>query len=626
MMKKNNNQFALLRERRFLPFFITQFLGAFNDNFFKIALVLMLTYQTVRPLGMESRDFNAFCGALFILPFFLFSATAGQLADKFDKAVMMRAIKLFEIVIMSLGALGFGLHSAAPLVMALFLMGLHSTLFGPVKYSFLPQHLDEAEIVGGNGLVEMGTNVAILLGEIAGGLLIADRLHGHWLVAAGTLAVAAAGYAAARQVPPSPPADPALRVNFNPITETWRSLRFARGNRTVFLSLLGISWFWFYGLVFLSLFPDLAKGVLHGDESVVVVLLTVFSIGVGVGSLLCERLSGHKVEMGLVPFGSLGLTLFGVDFYLACRGYAPLGTAMTMADFLRSTGTARLLADLAGIGLFGGFYIVPLYAVIQTRSERTHTSRVIAANNILNAFLMVCSAGFSIGLFKLGLDIPQVLLTTALVNIIVAIFICALVPEYFVRFLIWLLVHSLYHLRVRGDEHLPETGGALLIANRVTYIDALMIAAGSHRPIHFVITERELRRPFFGFLLRRMGAVIKRGRWRREVEKLMRAGHLVCVFPAPEPSSDGRVPPFVEGLNPLLSSRRRPVLVLTLRGAWGTLFSREHSPALKRVWRGLTRPLELAITTPLPQGEITPANVREELNRLYGDGDASPNP
>ncbi len=595
MKPKNNNQFVLLRERRFLPFFITQFLGAFNDNFFKIALVLMLTYQTTRPLGMESRDFNAFCGALFILPFFLFSAVAGQLADKFDKARMMRAIKLFEISIMALGALGFILHSAAPLVTALFLMGLHSTLFGPVKYSFLPQHLNEEEIVGGNGLVEMGTNVAILLGEIAGGLLIADRQHGHWLVAAGTLAVAAGGYAAARRVPPSPPADPLLRVNFNPITATWRSLRFARGNRTVFLSLLGISWFWFYGLVFLSLFPDLTKGVLRGGESVVVVLLTVFSIGVGVGSLLCERLSGHKVEMGLVPFGSIGLTLFGADFHLACRGFAPLGEAMTTVDFLRSTGTARLLADLAAIGLFGGLYIVPLYAVIQTRSERTHTSRVIAANNILNALFMVGSAAFSIGLFKLGLDIPQVLLATALVNAGVAVFIYTLVPEYFVRFLIWLLVHSLYHLRTRGTEHLPESGGALLIASHVTHIDALLIAAASHRPIRFVVNEVELRGPFPGLLLRRMGAIAKRRHWRKGVERLLRAGHLVCVFATPDPAPDGGMPLRVEGLDALLSNCRRPVLAVTLRGAWGTLFSRERSPALLRIYRGLTRTLELAV-------------------------------
>jgi 1-acyl-sn-glycerol-3-phosphate acyltransferase len=623
---KKNNQFTLLRERRFLPFFITQFLGAFNDNLFKIALVLMLTYQTTRPLNMESRDFNAFCGALFILPFFLFSASAGQLADKFDKAGMMRAIKLFEIAIMILGAQGFILHNAAALVTALFLMGLHSTLFGPVKYSFLPQHLKEEEIVGGNGLVEMGTNVAILLGQITGGLLIADRAQGHWLVAAGALAVAVAGYAVARQVPASPPADPALRINFNPLTGVWRSIQFAHGNRTVFLSLLGISWFWFYGLVFLSLFPDFTKSILHGGEQVAVVLLAVFSVGVGAGSLLCERLSGHKVEMGLVPFGSIGLTLFGVDFYFASHGYAPLGQTMMTADFLRSPGCARLLFDLLGIGLFGGFYIVPLYALIQIRSERTHTSRIIAANNILNAFFMVCSAVYSISLFKLGLDIPRVLLTTAVVNIGVAIFICSLVPEYFVRFLIWLLMHSLYHSRGRGIEHIPEAGGALLIANRITHIDMLMIAAGSHRPIHFVVTELELSRPLLGLLLRQMGALTRRSGWQREVEKLLRAGHLVCVFPEVEPSPDGRVQAFAEGWDTLLSVCRQPVLVLTLRGAWGTLFSREHSHPIKRIYRGLTRPLELVVAPPLPAGKISVAQISESLHRLYGNGIPTPSP
>jgi Major Facilitator Superfamily. len=369
----------------------------------------------------------------------LFSATAGQLADKYEKSRLIRLIKIFEIAIMIVGAVGFYRRDLVVLFVALGLMGVHSTLFGPVKYAILPQHLRSDELVGGNGLVEMGTFVAILLGEIVGGLVIAIKPEGPLLAGATAIAIAIAGYLVSRGIPETPAVAPALRINWNPFTETWRNLRFAHGNRVVWLAMLGISWFWFYGATYLTQFANFTKDVLGGDEHVATLLLAIFSVGIGVGSLLCERLSGHKVEIGLVPFGSIGLSVFAIDLYLASRSLAPQGLA-GIGAFFAVGAHWRVIADLILIGMFGGFYIVPLYALIQERSEPAFRSRIIAANNILNAIFMVASAGIALALLKAGLSIPQLLLVTGLMNAVVALYIYLLVPEFLMRFLAWLLV------------------------------------------------------------------------------------------------------------------------------------------------------------------------------------------
>ena len=379
-------------------------------------------------------------------------------------------------------------------------MGLHSTIFGPVKYSILPQHLKVEELVGGNGLVEMGTFLAILLGTVLGGVLIAQE-RSATLVSIAVIAIACAGYLASRAVPSAPPAAPDLKINWNPFTETWANLQFTRGNRTVFLSVLGISWFWFYGATLLAQFPNYCKDVLGGDEHVATMMLTTFSIGVGAGSLLCERLSGHKVEIGLVPFGSIGLTLFALDLYFA----SPSGMAdhtIGAAQFLALPANWRIMFDLVMIGVFGGFYIVPLYALIQSRAERSHQSRIIAGNNILNALFMVCSAAMAVGLLKAGFTIPQIFLATALLNAAVAIYIYTLVPEFLMRFLVWLLIHSIYRLEKSGIEKIPEEGPAVLVCNHVSFVDALIIAAGCRRPIRFVMDHNIFRIPLLNFIFR----------------------------------------------------------------------------------------------------------------------------
>jgi MFS family permease len=431
-----STQFQLMRERRFRPMFFTQFLGAFNDNVFKTALVTLVTFRAGELTDIDPRTLATLLPGLFILPFFLFSATSGQLADKLEKSRIARAVKVFEIAVMSLAAWGFLAGSFWQLVAAVFFMGLHSTVFGPVKYGYLPQHLAQEELVGGNGLIEMGTFVAILLGEVLGAWLAAIP-QGGVATSATVIGLAVLGWWASRGIPITPPVDPGLKIDWNIFAETWRNLRFASGDRVVWLALLGISWFWFYGATLLAQFPVYAKDVLGGDESVFILLLTVFSVGVGAGSLLCEKLSGRRVEIGLVPFGAIGLALFGVDLYFASTA----ATASAAGDFtalLRSPAHWRLLADIALLGLFGGFYIVPLYALIQTRSEKSHQSRIIAANNILNALFMVMSALVSMMLFAAGLSIPGLFLATALFSAVVAVYMCAREPEYLQRFRAWL--------------------------------------------------------------------------------------------------------------------------------------------------------------------------------------------
>lgn len=431
-----SSQFALLTERRFLPLFVTQFLGALNDNVLKNAMVILIVFHGTQLTSASPGLIVNICAGLFILPFFLFSATAGQLADKHEKSQLIRLIKVMEVGIVGIATVGFTLPSLPWLLTALFLMGLHSTLFGPIKYSILPQHLREDEIIGGNGLIESGTFLAILLGTILGGVLIASGTSGaHW-ASATCLTIAIAGYVASRSIPQAPAPDPGMRINWNPLTETWRNLVGLKQNRTVLLSILGISWFWFYGAIFLSQFPAYAKESLGGSEGVVTLLLAIFSIGIGVGSLLCEKLSGHKIEPGLVPLGSIGLTVFAMDLWLCSPSAGAIGMGVT--EFLTNANSLRIVFDLVMIGVFGGFYCVPLYALMQTRSEASHRSRIIASNNILNAAFMVVAALLAIALLSWGATVPQIFLITALINAGVALYIYSVAPEFINRFVFWL--------------------------------------------------------------------------------------------------------------------------------------------------------------------------------------------
>ena len=623
-----SGQFGLLKQKRFAPFFATQFLGAFNDNLFKNALVVLLTFQATQWTTLAPGLLANMAAGIFILPFFLFSATAGQLADKYDKAMLARLVKVLEMVIMGVAAAGFLLHSLPVLMGALFLLGCHSTLFGPVKYAIMPQHLHEDELVGGNALIEAGTFVAILIGTLAGGLLAGSVEHPAW-IAVGGFVVALAGYLTSRGIPAAPAPAPELKVNLNPFSETWRNIAFARQNRTVFLSILGISWFWLYGALFLAQFPAYAKFVLGGGESAVTLLLATFTVGIGVGSMLCERMSGKHVEIGLVPFGSIGLTLFGLDLYFS----SPVGLAGTtpheLFALLSIPAVWRVLADLMLLGVFGGFFIVPLYALVQLRSSPEHRARIIAANNILNALFMVVGALGAASLLGAGLSMPALFGLAALLNAVVAIYIYGLVPEFLLRFIAWLLVKAVYRLRTEGIEHIAQQGGAVLVANHVSFVDAVVIMGASPRPIRFVMDHRIFKTPLLGFIFRHCGAIPIASAKEdpammdaafAEVARALAAGDLVGIFPEGQITKDGELQPFRPGISRILAGNPVPVVPLALSGLWGSYFSRIDGVAMQTPFRrGVFSDIALRAGVPVAAEQASPEYLQTVVAGLRGD-------
>ncbi|WP_019141413.1 MFS transporter [Noviherbaspirillum massiliense] len=623
-----SSQFALLAQRRFGPFFWTQFFGAFNDNLFKTALLTILTYEALSWTDLDPGLLNNLIPGLFILPFVVFSASAGQLADKFEKSRLARYIKILEIGIMLLAAIGWLRHDLWLLVGAIVGMGLHSTLFGPVKYAYLPQQLKPEELVGGNGIIEMGTFVGILLGEVLGAVLVLHKPWGVQLVAGGTIACAVIGWLFSLRIPHSPAPAPDLKINWNPLTETVRNISFSRQNRTVFLSMLGNSWFWFYGAIILAQFPVYAKDYLHGDHSVFVLLLTVFSLGIGTGSLLCERLSGHKVEIGLVPFGSIGLSIFGFDLYLASLHYTN-AAMVDAAGFIVQQGSWRILFDCVMIGVFGGFYIVPLFALIQTRCDRQHVSRTIAGMNILNALFMVAAAGVAMVLLRIGFTIPEIFMATALMNAVVAIYIFSLVPEFLMRFLAWLLIHTLHRVHTVDTDRIPEEGAAVLVCNHVSYVDAIVIMAASPRPIRFVMDHRIFKIPVLSWIFRTAKAIpiapAKEDPWLMEkayvdIAQALHEGELVCIFPEGKLTMDGEINQFKGGVRKILDRTPVPVIPMALRGLWGSLLTRGKGNPFERSFkRGPFSRLSLAVGRPVAPAQATPELLQEQVLALRGD-------
>lgn len=573
---------VFLRERRFAPFFWTQFLGAMNDNVFKVGFTSLVTFQAARFSGVDPGTAAFLISAIFIVPFVLFSATSGQIADKYDKATLARLVKSFEILVMLIGGAGFVLHSAPLLYVCTFLMGVHSTVFGPVKYAYLPQHLEASELVGGNGLVEMGTFVAILIGTIVGGAAAGAVEHRAMVLAAACLAFAIIGRVVSSFIPKSNASQPDLRINWNPVSETWRNLKLAKADRTVFLSLLGISWLWFVGATFLTSFFNFAKDVLSANPDVVTILLATFSLGIGTGSLLCEKLSKRRVEIGLVPLGSIGISVFAIDLFFASHRIAPAGHLLGVAEFLLALPHWRILADLFLLAMFGGFYSVPLYALIQARSQPTHRARIIAANNILNSFFMIVSALMALGLTALGVGIPGLFLATALLNVVVAVYIYSLVPEFLLRFMAWVLVHTFYRIRLVDAERIPSRGAAVLVCNHVSFVDAIVIMAESPRPIRFVMDHRIFRSPVIGWLFRHVKA-IPIAPAHEDAELLERAyqkcaealeeGELVCIFPEGKLTRTGEINPFRHGISQILRRHPAPVVPVALQACGAACFA-----------------------------------------------------
>lgn len=614
--------FSLLASRRFGPFFFTQFLGAFNDNVFRQALILLIASGVVTLVDVNT--LNNVALALFILPFFLFSALAGQVADKYDKASLVRKIKFVEVCIMSAAAVGFFFDAVYFLLGVLFCMGLQSTFFGPIKYSIIPQQLDDKELVSGNALVEMGTFLAILLGSISGVLLKMDGV-GDGVVAITVVGLALLGYLAARGIPSAPAADDGLKINWNLWKETWHIVGYAREVKSVWMCVLGISWFWFLGAAYTTQLKVYVDDYLLGTDGLYAVLLGTFSIGIGLGSFLCEKLSGKRVELGLVPLGSIGLSVFGVDLFFSYAGLAGNGQ-VDIAGFLQQAGGYRVLMDLLGIGVFGGFYIVPLFAFIQHRSNPKHLSRIIAANNILNALLMVGSAVAGIVLVGLlELTVPQFFLALALANVLVASYIYTVVPEFLIRLLVWMLTHTMYRVKHHGMEHIPDEGPCMLVCNHVSYVDALLLAGAIRRPVRFVMFKPIYDMPLLNYIFRtgktipidsktRNPVIYERAfvRIREELE----AGEVVCIFPEGKLTDDGEVAEFRAGIEKIVADYPVPVIPMALSGLWGSFFSHKGGKALTRLPRRFWSRIKLAVGDAVAPEQVRADDLRDRVLAL----------
>ena len=622
----DQNQFRLLGQRRFAPFFTTQFLGALNDNIFRNGLVILVTFQGVLVVGMNHSELANVAGALFILPFFLFSATAGQLADKYEKSMLMRRIKLLEIALMVIAALAFMSGSYVVLLLVLFLMGCQSTLFGPVKYAYLPQQLDTDELIGGNALVEAGTYIAIILGLIVGGATVAISPDSQTLLGSSLVAVAVFGYLASRQVPQTRAVDPKLSISWNAWSETWRIVGFAREKRDVFLAILGISWFWFFGSAMTLQLPAYTLVILNGNESITTALLVAFAVGVGLGSLLCERMSGHRIELGLVPFGSIGLSVFAIDLYFA-QPVAAGTPVSSIGEFLSRPGTLRVLADVMLLGAFGGFYSVPLYALIQQRSERRQLSRIIAANNIINALFMVVASLLSIALLGAGFSIPELFIVLALLNAVVAVYIYTLLPEFMMRFLAWILVNTIYRVRASGVENIPDKGPAVVVCNHVSYMDPIVLSACIRRPMRFVMYYKIFQLPLLRFLFQHAKAIPIASA--KEDERLMKeafekvdaelaAGNIVCIFPEGGITSDGEVQRFRPGIERVIANRPVPVVPIALQNLWGSWFSRSKDGRIRKFPRRLFVKVPVVIGEPVLPGDASAAALEILVRTLRG--------
>ena len=618
------SQFALLGKKRFLPFFVTQLLGAFNDNIFKQSLILAILFKL--NTGADRDLLVNLCALLFILPFFLFSALGGQFGEKFAKDALIRKIKFAEILIMLAGAVGVLLDNLPLMLVVLFAMGTQSALFGPVKYSILPQHLREQELVGGNALVEMGTFLAILAGTIGAGIMMASSNYAP-IVAGSVVAVALLGYLASLGIPRASAAMPELPLDWNIFRQSWAIMKLGLGQRpAVSRSLVGNSWFWFLGAIYLTQIPAYAKEWLYGDESVVTLILTVFSLGIGLGSMLCERMSGHKVEIGLVPFGSFGLSLFGILLWATSSSFPQASAAHDWLGLLQMGEAWSVLASILGLGIFGGFYIVPLYALIQSRTAEHERARVIAANYILTALFMVASAIAAILFLSVaGLSIPQLFLAISLMNIAVNSYIFKIVPEFSMRFLIWLLGHSLYRVEHKGLDSIPDEGAAVLVCNHVSFVDALLIGGAIRRPVRFVMYYKIYDLPVLNFIFRTAGAVPIAGRSEdlliydaafRKIAEYLRNGELVCIFPEGKLTTDGEIDEFKAGVERILEENPVPVIPMALQGLWGSFFSRDpHKGLFKRLWSRVC----LVAGTPIAPEQAKREALQAQVAALRGD-------
>jgi len=627
--KKTKN---LIFDKRFWPIFWTQFFGAFNDNVFKNALVILITFNSYSLLELAPEQMVAICGGIFILPFFLFSAISGQICDKFPKDKLIRFVKIWEIVVMLFGAVGFMTQNVNLLLGTLFFMGLQSTVFGPVKYSILPELIDDDELVNGNALVSSGTFVSILLGTILGGALISLPEIGKLYTGVCVIILAIIGAIFGFKVDALAAADKKIKVHLGLIKPIWKITKITMKKKSVFLAVLGISWFWFLGAALLSMFPVYGKDILGGNENVVTLFLAMFSIGVGFGSILCERFSKKRLELGLVPFGTIGISLFVADLFFIGNPNLNL-LDIGIMEFISFGVHQRILLDLFGLSVFSGFFIVPLYTFIQLNSGEGERSQVIAGLNIINALFMVLSAIILTLLYSFGFSVVEIFGFLALLNAVVSLYIYNVVSEFYLRFCAMILTRILYRLKVTNEHFIPESGPCIIVCNHISFIDWLVVSAGVRRPMRFVMYYKFMKIPIIKYLFRDAKVIPIAGKNEDEkiLEKAMsdisnslKEGELICIFPEGQISSDGELSPFKRGIEKILESATDvEVVPIYLEGLWGSYFSRKYNgKALSHNMRFFERwftKISLTVYAPWKQEDVTAEKLENFYKKIITD-------
>lgn len=621
---KHGNKDGLLSSKRFLPLFVTQFLSAMNDNVYKQSVLILLVFQAAT-LG-DGALYSNLAAGLFILPFFLFSGMAGQLAEKTEKSKLIRLVKFCEIPIMVIGAASIFTQYVWLMLTTVFFMGLQSTFFGPLKYSILPQHVAPNELTKANGLVESATFVAILLGTIFGTYFI-TQTTGPTVISIAVLVLAVLGFLSSRFIPISEANDANLRFTYNIFTSTKDVFKALNAQtESVGKSVLGISWFWLIGAVILTALPNYVKHVMGGDELVVTSALVVFSLSIAVGSLLCEKLSRSRIELGIVPFGAILITLFlyflsqepAISEYIV-----PSENLLTLKQVLNTGDMIWHFVWMAGIGIASGFYTVPLYALIQQRTEEASRSRVIAANNVLNALFMVGSAILSIvTLSVLQWHISSLLLLLAGLNLLISIYIYTKVPEFFLRFVIYILAICMYRVRTKGHENIPSEGAAVIVANHVSFVDWMFILATSPRPIRFMVFAPIYHSKALHWLFKMAKAIPIDSEKANpkaftkafdEVAAALERGELVGIFPEGKLTSNGEMDMFRRGIERIIARTPVPVVPVHLGGLWGSMFSRKAKWQLPRLKWSL---VSVSVGEPIDAEQVSANYLHERVSAL----------
>lgn len=610
-------------DKKFSPLFWTQFLGALNDNFLKNALLVLITFKGISIGVLQTDKLVAFASGLFILPFLIFSPLAGQVADKYQKSRVILYTKIWELGIMILAVLGFYYESYWLLLGVLFLIGVQSTFFGPVKFSIIPQIVQPEQLVKGNAYVELGTFLALLIGTIAGGLSITSS-HVTLIVSIVLISVSIAGIFASLKIPQVPIGNPNLRIVLNPFPTIIQMWKLIKENKVVFNGTLGISWFWFFGTGILAVLPIYCKIFLGANEQVLTAFLTVFTIGIGVGSILCEKLSFKRVEIGLVPIGSLGMAIFLLDLFLTKPSWQVGSDLIGFYQFVQDTNGRRLLIDFFVTSLFGGLFIVPLYALIQERSHPESRSRVIAANNIMNSLFMVAASFLIIMLYALNLTCPQIFLTFCILNTGVGIYIYSIVPEFTLRFMSWLLVNLMYRPQIKGIENLPKEGPILLACNHVSMVDWLIVMGAIRRPTRFIMQQNLFETPILNYLLKHSKVIPLVGPGAnlsqletsyKHIDAKIREGQIICIFPEEKMTRDGNLGKLKPDILNIIQQNPIPTVPMAINNLWGSMFSHKNKSFIKAP-RKFWNTINLNIGTPILAEDLSLERLEQEIRKL----------